>query len=115
MAKSKGLGDTVEKITEATGIKTLVHLLFGENCGCEERKEKLNKMFPYKVEFLTEEEYNWLKIFGFNVYQINIDQQRILLKIYNRVFNQNQAPTQCSSCWNRILTELKKLYDEHNV
>ncbi len=41
--KSKGLGDTVEKITKATGIKSVV----GDCKGCEERKERLNKLFPY--------------------------------------------------------------------
>jgi hypothetical protein len=49
--KSKGLGDTVEKITKATGIKTVVDKVSeGLNipCGCAARKAKLNQMFPYK-------------------------------------------------------------------
>ena len=45
--KSKGLGDTVEKITEITGIKKLVELIPGD-CGCDKKKEMLNKAFPYK-------------------------------------------------------------------
>jgi len=37
--KSQGLGDTIEKITKATGIKALV----GEECvPCSERKKMLN-------------------------------------------------------------------------
>ena len=44
---SKGLGDTIEKITKATGIKTIVDKLPGD-CGCNKRKESLNKAFPYK-------------------------------------------------------------------
>ena len=39
----KGLGDTVAKITEVTGIKKLV----GDCKGCDERQEKLNKRFPF--------------------------------------------------------------------
>ena len=59
--KSKGLGDTVEKITEATGIKKAVHSLFGDDCGCDERKAKLNKLLPYKtIECLNENEFNYL-------------------------------------------------------
>jgi hypothetical protein len=49
--KSKGLGDTVEKITKASGIKTIVDKVSkGLNilCGCEGRKKRLNQMFPYK-------------------------------------------------------------------
>ena len=39
-AKSKGLGDTIAKATNAVGIKS---------CGkCKKRQAKLNKMFPYK-------------------------------------------------------------------
>jgi len=48
--KSKGLGDTIEKITTATGIKKVaeaVSKVTGKPCGCQERKEALNKQFPY--------------------------------------------------------------------
>lgn len=49
--KSKGLGDTVEKITKATGIKAAVEAAskrVGRDCGCKKRQERLNKAFPYK-------------------------------------------------------------------
>lgn len=44
--KSRGLGDTIEKFTTATGIKKMVKALPGD-CGCGKRQEKLNQMFPY--------------------------------------------------------------------
>jgi hypothetical protein len=43
--KSKGLGDTIEKITTATGIKKVVDTVSkatGKDCGCGKRKEDLN-------------------------------------------------------------------------
>jgi|TARA_B110000977_G_scaffold163835_1_gene209982 hypothetical protein len=49
--QSKGLGDTVEKFTRATGIKKAVDVVskaMGKDCGCKGRKDKLNKAFPYK-------------------------------------------------------------------
>ena len=50
--KSKGLGDSIEKITKATGIKNVVDkvnkLRGKKDCGCNKRKEDLNKAFPYK-------------------------------------------------------------------
>ena len=47
--KSKGLGDSIEKITEITGIKKVVEKVTGKkDCGCKKRKEALNKAFPYK-------------------------------------------------------------------
>lgn len=110
--KSKGLGDTVEKITKATGIKKVVELLF-DDCGCEERKEKLNKLFSYKTECLNEEEYNYLKTYDFNKQTVDTNDQRILINIYNRVFNQKQQPTSCSSCWINIIRKIKTLYAEY--
>ena len=49
--KSKGLGDTIEKITKATGIKKVVNKvnkITGKDCGCNKRKDTLNRFFPYK-------------------------------------------------------------------
>ena len=49
--KSKGLGDTLEKIAKATGIQyttKLVEKVTKKPCGCGKRKEALNKVFPYK-------------------------------------------------------------------
>ena len=47
--QSKGLGDTIAKVTKATGIKKVVEKVAGEKgCGCPERKDTLNRMFPYK-------------------------------------------------------------------
>tara|TARA_Y100000592_G_scaffold68765_1_gene106867 strand:+ start:1080 stop:1244 length:165 start_codon:yes stop_codon:yes gene_type:complete len=48
--KSKGLGDSIEKITKATGIKKIVNTVSkvtGKDCGCGKRKETLNRLFPY--------------------------------------------------------------------
>jgi len=45
--ESKGLGDTIEKITTVTGIKAVADKIPG-GCGCGKRKDKLNEMFPYK-------------------------------------------------------------------
>ena len=45
--KSKGLGDSIEKFTKATGIKKIADKIPGD-CGCNKRKEILNKLLPYK-------------------------------------------------------------------
>ena len=47
---SQGLGDTIEKITTATGIKAVVEKLSEvtkKPCGCKKRREALNKAVPY--------------------------------------------------------------------
>lgn len=45
--KDKGLGDTIDRFTTATGIKRVVNAVV-KNCGCDKRKELLNQKFPYK-------------------------------------------------------------------
>ena len=50
--KSKGLGDSIEKFTKATGIKKVVDIISeatGVDCGCTRRKEQLNKLVSYKA------------------------------------------------------------------
>jgi len=113
--RSKGLGDTVEKITTATGIKALVKFAFGEDCGCDKRKDYLNKKFPYfKPNCLTEDEYNYLtKFFEVKKLSIKPTEQNELLKIYNRVLNQKQEPTNCSDCWRDIINKIKTVYDAY--
>ena len=51
---SKGLGDTIAKITHYTGLDVVAEkvakAMGQEDCGCKRRKEKLNELFPYKTE-----------------------------------------------------------------
>ena len=49
--EQKGLGDTIEAVTKATGIKAIVDAgskVLKKPCGCQARKQKLNDLFPYK-------------------------------------------------------------------
>jgi hypothetical protein len=46
--KSRGLGDTIEKFTKKTGIKKVVEKVAnGRDCGCSERRDTLNRLFPF--------------------------------------------------------------------
>ena len=113
MIKSKGLGDTIEKITKATGIDKVAKAVLGDDCGCDERKEKLNKMFPYnKVRQFTEDE---LKIYEeilprLKSGTIKGQDQASLVKLYNKVFNANKKPSSCTSCVQQTLAKLAKVY-----
>tara|TARA_R100001443_G_scaffold93288_3_gene99871 strand:+ start:3146 stop:3322 length:177 start_codon:yes stop_codon:yes gene_type:complete len=50
--KSRGLGDTIAKVTKATGIDKLANSMAKamgkEDCGCGQRRDTLNRAFPYK-------------------------------------------------------------------
>jgi hypothetical protein len=49
--ESKGLGDTIAKITNAVGLdrvaESVAKAVGKEDCGCNKRRQKLNDMFPY--------------------------------------------------------------------
>jgi hypothetical protein len=117
MAKKKatGLGDTIEQVLEVTKIAKVAKWILGEDCGCEERKEKLNKLFKYaKPKCLTEDEHKYLsKSEVLNKNLITPSEQRELLKIYNRVFNKRMQPTSCGSCVREVVMELAKVVNEY--
>ena len=118
--KAKGLGDTIEKITEATGIKKVVEAVSeatGLNCGCEGRKELLNKLFPYKKpECLNDIDKEYLiNFFSTTNNQLTPKQQTRIIEIYKNVFNQNISPSNCGSCWRDRINELKKVYETQNT
>ena len=54
-----GLGDVIEKGLEVTGIAKVVKKVFGDDCGCSERKALLNKIIKFPVvRCFTEDLYN---------------------------------------------------------
>jgi hypothetical protein len=113
--KAKGLGDTIDQITTVTGIKSLVKFVAGEDCGCNQRKEALNKLFPYsRPNCLSEPDYNFLKEF-FEVTRGSVvpTVQYRLNQIYTSVFNKPAEFTSCSSCLLDRINELKKIYDSY--
>ena len=120
MAKRKpqGLGDSIEQITEATGIKAGVEKLaqaIGWDCGCEERKQKLNQLFPYrKINCLTEEDYEYLQgWFSIDRHSVSILEQRRLSEVYYNLFEENLQQTSCDSCWRDYIRRIRKVYVEY--
>jgi hypothetical protein len=114
-AKSEGLGDTVEKVLEATGVSKVAKWLLGEDCGCDERKAKLNALFPYrKPECLLKDEHEYLtQWFTEKRYSMKPTEQKELLRIYNRVFKVNMQPTSCGSCLRDVMNKLEILYNSY--
>lgn len=121
--KSKeGLGDEIEAILNSKLVKPLTDALKkiiwkdDADCGCDERKEKLNKMFPYskKPECLKQKEFKFLdRIYKANARAISREDNRELYTIYNRVFNAKKVSTTCGSCVKSVMNELKRIYNEY--
>lgn len=75
---SKGLGDSIAKITKALKLDkvadAVAHLagLPNGDCGCDERREYLNKLFPYG----TKRRFKVLR--GFNMNGEDYEQNTII-------------------------------------
>jgi len=113
--KPKGLGDTIEQITTATGIKAVVEKvseLTGIDCGCEERREKINALWSYRQpKCLSEDSIEWLNSFLKNKpEQLTIILQNKLKSIYKEVFDIDFASTNCASCWRDMIREIERVY-----
>lgn len=112
--KSKGLGDTIERITKATGIKAIVDKVSeatGIDCKCQERKQALNKLYPYSRQFTDDEMSVYESVLPrLDKGTISGDDQTIMVKLYNKVFNANKKTSSCGSCVKETLAKLKKVY-----
>jgi len=110
-----GLGDVVNAVTTATGIKSLVKFFTpeGEDCGCEERRKKLNELHlrgkqPYCLEL---DEYTFLKgFFDSNPFEANASQAMQMRTIYARIFRMDVSQVgSCSGCMRDLMKELKAI------
>ena len=114
---SKGLGDKIEKVTEWTGLKKLVKSIFGEQCGCEERKKKLNQMFP---NFKNLRAFNNDEKLLFEEVLPRIEKKNLitpedkttLSHLYKAVFKQDANWSRCGSCNQKVINNLKKIYSK---
>jgi len=114
-AQSEGLGDTVEKVLEVTGIAKVAKWLLGEDCGCDERKAKLNQLFPYKKALCLEEnEFSYLDDwFSKNTDVVRPIEQIELFKIHSRVFQVRNELTSCPTCVKERIADLRKVYNQY--
>ena len=106
----KGFGDTIAKITKATGIERLVKFIAGEDCGCDERKEILNKKFNYRtVNCIAEEDFNFAtEFFNRKPNKITNSQQNRMNNIHNNIFGTNKSTSTCASCIIKTVDNIKK-------
>ena len=114
-AKSEGLGDTVEKVLEVTGVAKVAKWLLGEDCNCDKRKAKLNQLFPYrKTLCLEESEFSYLdEWFSRNTDRVTPIEQVELFKIHSRVFQVRNELTSCPSCVAERINDLSKVYNQY--
>ena len=106
-----GLGDVVEKITKVTGIKKVVESIT-DDCGCDERKEKFNKISLWKrknVNCIEQDDYVWLKdLIKRKPSSFTFEIRQRVTDIYNHVFRTKVKNSKCYPCIKGYLENLKK-------
>lgn len=116
--ESQGLGDTIQKLTKATGIEAITKFIFGEDCGCAERQEKLNKIFPYRKPLcMTEGEYDWWTHFKkVNDTTLAPMEANKIAVMWSRIFQSKVIKKPCScnpKAWQEMINELTKVYETY--
>ena len=114
---NKGLGDTISNITEKTGIKKAVKMIFGDSCGCDERRKKLNDAFPNfkNIRPFTADEK---KIYESTIptiektQRITQNDRNVLGVLHKSVFKMDAKWSGCGSCNQKTITKLKRVYEK---
>ena len=125
------LGDAIEKVTKATGVKKLVEYVTenaprvevnyrgeliwkkGIDCGCDKRKEKLNKksISLTTVRCFTEQQYNDWTNFRNRERKNEVthkQQVEIIIPIYAHLFARQLKPMSC--CVKPYIEAIDKVY-----
>ena len=114
--KAQGLGDTIENVLQATGIDKVAKFILGEDCGCDERKAKLNELWSYRKKplCLNEDEYLWLSESGLKKAETSLVDSMLMQRTHNRVFQTGRIEyTSCASCLRDQYQDLKRIYDTY--
>lgn len=116
--EKKPLGDVIEDITKATGIKAVVEAVSkatGLDCGCDKRKDAINALFRHTVKCLEEDEYAYLKkFFDGNPTEVRPSEYQKLTFIASRIFNQGIADSMsCDGCVREVVNKLRKVYETY--
>lgn len=118
--QSRGLGDTIENITSATGVDKVAKAILGDDCGCDKRKEKLNKLLPYRLKVVncpTEEQIKWYKEFQEKrTLMLSNEQRKQICLYYSEIFNVPYYEP-CLNCspkpYIKMIEELDKVFKEY--
>ena len=112
---SKGLGDTLEKIFELTGIKSLVKAIAGDDCGCDKRKKKLNKIVPYSYYkvLINEHQLSIMKQIVKEVDKskgnVSAELHTAAIMLHNELFDTGKKVSKCGSCFTDTIKLFKKI------
>ncbi|QDP66708.1 MAG: hypothetical protein Unbinned1446contig1005_29 [Prokaryotic dsDNA virus sp.] len=106
------MGDTVAQVTKATGVDKVVKAIAGDDCGCKERQEALNRAFPYVQTMNAESKklYEDLVKPAHERGRMTAPEQHAFIQVYKQVFQTQLKFTSCGGCLNKKIDKLEKAY-----
>lgn len=114
-SKAPGLGDKVAAVTKATGIEKIVKTFFGDDCGCDERRDRLNKMFSRPVNMMDAEQRKFFEDEIMTRYKSGQNLTRQIgdgfYQLYESLMNTKKKRSSCISCNKNMYIELLKIYE----
>jgi len=111
----QGLGDAVKKVADATGVSKLVDKIAGDkDCGCEGRRDFLNKLPYKKVKCLTDAQYARYES-SWESKKLTHPQRLDIAELHAEVFNHKLViPCTCSPKeWARFVRDLKLMKEAY--
>ncbi len=122
--QSRGLGDTLEKVFKATGVEKVVKAIT-KDCGCDERKKKLNNIFPRQVKAVRcftdkqlERYGNYINTRTLNIW--NDEEISLVIEMYQHIFAIRYNPNDfCRTCQGtakkllKLTNRLDEVYNEY--
>ena len=119
-----GLGDSVQAIAIALGIKRMVDWFnekTGLDCGCETRRDYLNKRFRYGVMnglCMTVQEFNAWEEFRMKP-STTIDREDAIMiaNLHARLFSHKQhfPCTSCPRTWQDWVSQINTIYNSYKI
>ena len=102
--KSKGLGDTIQKVTKALKIPTCKK--------CEERRKKLNKILPYVRKMSSDEYKEFIEFTQLEVEEYTEEQQEYIKEtlLYTTGINLKACKDCKKNVWDFWIEKIKESF-----
>jgi len=102
-------------VTKATGVDKVVKAVAGDDCGCKERQEALNKLFPYAQPMTADSVRIFEEVLrpAHNRNRMSAKDQHALMIVYAQIFGTKRDFSTCGGCVLQAYKKIAKAYEEY--
>lgn len=94
-------------------VKKIVEAVAGDDCGCQKRKDYLNRRFAYFQPFSDNDKEVWEKQLkpAKDRKRLDLQTQGLMIDLYQRTFKKRYKKTNCGPCVMEKMEQLEKAYE----